>query len=183
LNNETTSPKDSGLNRESIVAPVQPIVMTSWASQVASRNSMWTYFIVGGPYVKIGSAIRPLRRLKELQTGCPFDLELVAVSDKYEYGLHDQFRRLRTRMNGEWFEWQCGTIHRWLCNQWFKTYGDSHLITEDKVREIAGKFGVPEQRIRDFVAPYSEFLTEGAFKLAMDERTSCRTGMRLFRSS
>jgi hypothetical protein len=144
---------------------------------------MWTYFIVGGQYVKIGSAIRPLKRLKELQTGCPYDLKLAAVSDMNEYCLHEKFRRIRTRIKGEWFNWECGTIHRWLCNQWFENYGNANIISSEKANEIAETMGISEIRLRKFVEPYSEHFTEGAFKFTMHEKSTIRSGIRLFRSA
>lgn len=59
--------------------------------------------------VKIGHTDKsPLDRIKSLQTGCPFELEVLAYlpndpfgSRRYEKILHRAFRKFRTQ--GEWF--------------------------------------------------------------------------------
>jgi hypothetical protein len=68
---------------------------------VASR----VYFISGidGP-VKIGVAVEPWRRLRQIQTGCPTRLVLIADipgSFDQERYLHEFYRR--ERLGGEWF--------------------------------------------------------------------------------
>lgn len=60
---------------------------------------------------KIGKANDPMARLKELQTGCPVDLELIGFvrcksqmhAMHVERDFHHRFRFLRTREKGEWF--------------------------------------------------------------------------------
>jgi hypothetical protein len=64
------------------------------------------YFIgsQSGP-IKIGIAVRPMERLKTLQTGHHEKLELLATCDggqRQEAAYHKQFKK--RRLNGEWFE-------------------------------------------------------------------------------
>lgn len=67
----------------------------------------YVYFIAAEPYdhVKIGWSLhQPTRRMKELQTGCPHELDLLAwapASLEDERRLHRVFAPLRLR--GEWF--------------------------------------------------------------------------------
>lgn len=66
------------------------------------------YFIeaVGSGAVKIGyTDAEPAERLRQLQTGCPLELRLLASSpgtENDEADLHQQFQHLRIR--GEWFK-------------------------------------------------------------------------------
>lgn len=58
--------------------------------------------------VKIGVTNNIKKRLKTLQTGCPWRLEVKAMvyrsdSFQYETWLHDHFDRERMRSDGEWF--------------------------------------------------------------------------------
>lgn len=65
------------------------------------------YFIKCGGYVKIGWAVVPAKRLKELQTASPMVLELIHHMPgdlKKEHELHERFAHLRVRPNGEWFQ-------------------------------------------------------------------------------
>lgn len=73
---------------------------------------MYVYFIKAGsspPMLKIGKANNPQVRLVELQTGCPFKLELLGTlkckspmhSRTVEKQLHRLFRKEKQR--GEWF--------------------------------------------------------------------------------
>lgn len=60
----------------------------------------------GAPFVKVGWAKDPTKRLGELQTGCPFRLTLAATtpgSMADEFSLHRRFAALRIRPDGEWF--------------------------------------------------------------------------------
>lgn len=53
---------------------------------------------------KIGFTKNPLNRLKQVQTGCPYKLEIVLVingSVKVEKALHRKYKKFKT--NGEWF--------------------------------------------------------------------------------
>lgn len=79
---------------------------------------MYVYFIktaVHPQMLKIGKASNIERRMAELQTGCPYDLELVGslkcLSERQalglEKGLHRLFRHARAR--AEWFQY-----HRWV---------------------------------------------------------------------
>lgn len=78
------------------------------ASSTGDDNRKHVYFIrakLGGP-VKIGIAKDVEQRLAALQTGCPFELEVLAViphgARKMERLLHRQFKS--TRIHGEWFQ-------------------------------------------------------------------------------
>ena len=71
----------------------------------------FVYFIgIGGPYlthVKIGYTKKdPLRRMADLQTGCPFEMIMLG----YVFGVIDRERELHDvlrdyRCCGEWFEY------------------------------------------------------------------------------
>jgi hypothetical protein len=73
---------------------------------VTGRAHGFVYFIQaddGGP-IKIGWALDPIARLKELQVGCPEPLSLLmTLADEggLETQLHRRFATLRLR--GEWF--------------------------------------------------------------------------------
>lgn len=72
---------------------------------------MFVYFIIAGGYVKIGKAVNPQARLKELQVGCPFAMHIYETIDcgtskgalHHERHLHKMFKK--QRMRGEWFQW------------------------------------------------------------------------------
>ena len=72
---------------------------------------MYVYFIKSGPFVKVGCAADPVRRLNELQIGNPQKLMLVAMlrgksqahGEQFERAIHSALRRLSIR--GEWFEY------------------------------------------------------------------------------
>lgn len=63
------------------------------------------------PMFKIGKANNPVKRMSELQTGCPVDLELIGYvrcksqmhAGTVERDFHHRFRFMRTRDRGEWF--------------------------------------------------------------------------------
>jgi hypothetical protein len=62
------------------------------------------YFISNGTYTKIGKANNPEKRIKELQTGCPEDLELKLIiegNEEKERKIHKVLEKYRIR--GEWF--------------------------------------------------------------------------------
>lgn len=161
----------------STATPCRPISIDVWCSPRGSKASPWTYFIEGGPFIKIGSAISPLKRLKELQTGNPYTLRLLAVIADDERWLHWKFSHLRAR--GEWFRAECGFIVRKLSRWWFEHYGSSEVITTDTVSR---DFGVSQRTAKAIVAPYlrGQSLTGGLWKLICDERCSVVSGMRLF---
>lgn len=75
---------------------------------------MYVYFartLTGPRMLKVGKARAPAQRVAELQTGCPFELELVGSlkckSEQHAMGIekaaHAMFRRAQVR--GEWFEY------------------------------------------------------------------------------
>ena len=64
------------------------------------------YFILHGDFVKIGQAIDPHKRLKELQTGAPEKLKILAIIPKkggMEGFCHKKLKHLHSR--GEWFKY------------------------------------------------------------------------------
>ena len=68
------------------------------------------YFIKGGDFVKIGKSYSPEKRIKELQTGNPYKLELLKTIKECSEGgefeesdLHAKFKKYR--VEGEWFEY------------------------------------------------------------------------------
>ena len=70
------------------------------------------YLISDGELTKIGRSNNPIKRLRELQTGHPKRLRLIAyfslkspIEDrKMENRLHYLLRIKRCRYNGEWFK-------------------------------------------------------------------------------
>jgi hypothetical protein len=66
----------------------------------------YVYFARSGDVVKIGRAIDPAARLRDIQTMHAGELELltaVATHATLEGALHARFAHLRTRAKGEWF--------------------------------------------------------------------------------
>ena len=68
------------------------------------------YFIKGGDFVKIGKSHSPEKRIKELQTGNPYKLELLKTIKECSEGgyfnesdLHIKFKD--HRVEGEWFRY------------------------------------------------------------------------------
>jgi hypothetical protein len=63
-------------------------------------------------YVKIGSSVDPIKRLKQLTTGCPLQPEVLAVvelpgkqrANNLEHALHLALEQWRS--SGEWFKFQ-----------------------------------------------------------------------------
>ena len=74
-------------------------------ANVPGSQSGKIYFIVGGPFVKIGHTTRSIfTRMKCLQTCNPYRLKLVLIVDGtigHERELHRKFSDLRAV--GEWF--------------------------------------------------------------------------------
>lgn len=80
------------------------MTMTKLRSETLERQQV--YFIGGdiGP-VKIGKAMRPEGRLRDLQCGYPYELKVLALVEGgagVEEGYHRQFGSCR--LSGEWFE-------------------------------------------------------------------------------
>lgn len=81
---------------------------TDWdLSPKRKRRESVIYFVRGGQFVKIGTTCGDgLYRLAEIQTGCPYELETLAIIDggfPEERALHRKFGHLRARNSGEWF--------------------------------------------------------------------------------
>ena len=68
------------------------------------------YFITDGRFTKIGKANDVLRRLKELQTATPYELEILRIfkcsNEREAYNLEQFFHTSfqDKRVKGEWFE-------------------------------------------------------------------------------
>ena len=64
------------------------------------------YIISNGNEIKIGKSKHPKKRLKQLQTGCAKNLQLLKiydVPDYYEKRIHHILRNFRFRFKSEWF--------------------------------------------------------------------------------
>lgn len=110
--------KDSPLNRVAwrteyyshalfFVTDVPNLFLQPEEEQVIARlDGSYTYFMKAGNRVKIGKAVQPDVRLRELQTGCPDELVILHLipGGENERILHRKFERLRIR--GEWFHLQ-----------------------------------------------------------------------------
>lgn len=87
--------------------PEFPRTVPQPQTSVASKIAGYVYILNAGPYYKIGASQDVTRRIKQLSTVPPFDLELIhtiQTDDMYglEETLHEQFAG--KRKNGEWFE-------------------------------------------------------------------------------
>ena len=64
------------------------------------------YFIKADNRIKIGYANNPIKRISNIQTSCPFILDVLFIIDGHytkEQELHKMF--ITNRLNGEWFEY------------------------------------------------------------------------------
>lgn len=79
-------------------SPDKPIAQRATAQE-------FIYFLAAGPFVKIGKSTgSPSARIRELQTGCPYPITLVAHAIgglREEFALHKRFAAYRE--HGEWF--------------------------------------------------------------------------------
>lgn len=67
-------------------------------------NKVFIYAMRGGDFIKFGKAINVQQRLKELQTGCPWKLEILGFCEAgatLEGIIHSHLRQ--DREQGEWF--------------------------------------------------------------------------------
>lgn len=73
----------------------------------------YVYMVALKGFIKIGHAANPEARLKQMQTGSPWELKIVALlpfpskkaARDYELELHHRLRSFRVR--GEWFRKSC----------------------------------------------------------------------------
>jgi len=84
------------------------LVLTKYLTERPERPTYYVYFITGmhpGFPVKIGITRSRFPRLQALQTGLPYDLEILAIlptTDPFhERRLHKRFAA--SRLKGEWF--------------------------------------------------------------------------------
>lgn len=78
--------------------------MTKLRSETIERQMVYFIGADHGP-VKIGKAMNPEGRLRDLQCGYPYELKILALvegSTGIEQGYHRKFAGYR--LNGEWFE-------------------------------------------------------------------------------
>ncbi len=72
--------------------------------------------------IKIGRSKNPQRRLKQLQTGSPYELRLLLVLENMadlERKLHRDLKGYRFRSTqGEWFDFEStGSLPIWICEK------------------------------------------------------------------
>ena len=82
--------------------------MEKLVSRSLPNHSVYVIREIGTGTVKIGKTRgNPQGRLRELQTGCPYQLELIAVLSPNEHPgekvLHARCAQWRIRAGGEWF--------------------------------------------------------------------------------
>lgn len=88
------------------VTDFSPVLFSAKKPRAREHSTPSVYFIGAGDFVKIGWAIDPTKRVKELQTGCPHELTILATlhgTQVEEFELHRRFAAYRVRHNGEWF--------------------------------------------------------------------------------
>lgn len=68
-----------------------------WAKR---KHDEVTYFVRCNDFVKIGTTTNILDRMKTLQIGCPYELELMGTCSLDESIIHEKFKHLHHR--GEW---------------------------------------------------------------------------------
>lgn len=83
-----------------------PSVNTKETNNETIEPNGFVYFIINdkNKLCKIGFSVDPKKRIKVLQTGCPYPLRIyrtIEATMKMEKQLHKQFREYKT--NGEWF--------------------------------------------------------------------------------
>lgn len=94
------------------------------------------YFIQAKKHIKIGYSDDPCTRLRELQTGNPHKLKLMATmpgDSQTEIGLHEVFKKYR--VEGEWFKY---TGHLQCCIMAFNDPKRLFEITDVKSLQQAG---------------------------------------------
>lgn len=73
--------------------------------EIPGLTGTCVYFLRAGPFIKIGKATgSPTTRVRELQTGCPYPITIIASvcgGLKEEFELHRRFGSYRA--HGEWF--------------------------------------------------------------------------------
>lgn len=98
------------LKQRAQVTKIRSFTMTQILSVKRARIKGFVYFMetIGASFIKIGWAIDPLERLKDLQIGCPYELRLITVIPnkfrRVEHRLQNKFKSLCVR--SEWFKYQ-----------------------------------------------------------------------------
>jgi acyl dehydratase len=103
---------------------------------------MAVYLLSDGDYLKIGYTSRDVaRRVRELQTGSPRDIRLVAAlldaGPEIERELHARFAAYRIRSNGEWFH-DTQDIHAEFSRRLTENRRVTHLQLAVAALEAAG---------------------------------------------
>lgn len=106
------------------------IDMVGWEEKKAARRSgkIYVFGNMKENICKIGFSVDPEKRLDEVQTGCPYDLFILAIFDgtiSLEKQLHRQYRQYRTRNKGEWFRLEGALL------QELKPYMDQKSLTKN----------------------------------------------------
>jgi T5orf172 domain. len=98
--------------------------------------------IVDQPFVKIGWAVDPVRRMNNLSCGSPFRMELMATlkvddAKKAEGEVHRALHRFRVR--GEWFhlnEFVEAAISGWVTRKEVTPHAGVYEITVDDLKSV-----------------------------------------------
>jgi hypothetical protein len=96
----------------------------------------FVYFIeaVGTPFLKIGYSERPYERLRSLRTGCPVEVQMLAVAGALR-SQEQKFHRLfaPTRIRGEWFIRSPEIDH---AIEWANSYNGGCVASEDQLAAL-----------------------------------------------
>lgn len=87
--------------------------------------------------IKIGSSVAPLKRLRQVNTGSPFELGLAALLEVPEDEAHRALSPYRTHR--EWFRY-CDEVFEYVTAHYFAIGNAAYAICllEEKVRERGG---------------------------------------------
>lgn len=119
------------------------------------------YIIRCGDAVKVGFSSDPFTRIKELQTGNPQRLEVIAVfpgSRKLEKGIHARLNQYR--ISGEWFRWTPEVVN--ALESVKVSLGDlqSSDITPPPISPVSGKLDEVNPESAELIAHLSNKAAE-----------------------
>ena len=107
-------------------------------AQLSYSSKKKVYLFRAAQFYKIGVSIDPMKRLTQIQTGCPIKCEYVGYIPstqprQTEKEIHEDLAEFRTF--GEWFDLGDGLI-RYLIENWnLKSYGNPFNVeTEDSIK-------------------------------------------------
>ena len=89
---------------------------------ITSMKDLYIIHMKGSGKFKVGRSKHPEIRLKQLQTGCPFDLELTLILENQghlEKDIHRILKPYQARyMKGEWFDEEgLASLPDWIYEQ------------------------------------------------------------------